>query len=71
VADLEERVRELMTHSVARDPGVLEASTGGRALSGTQKEVNGVLMAAVQGLREAILEIARDVDELRSRVAGS
>jgi hypothetical protein len=65
VGDLERRVRELTGRAVARDPGVLEATTGGEPLKGSQPEVNRIVIAAVRGLQEALIEVARAVDELK------
>jgi hypothetical protein len=64
VGDLEQRVRDLTAHAVARDPAVLEATTGGEPLKGTQKDVNRILMNALSGIHDALLEIARAVDQL-------
>ena len=63
---LEQRVRELTAHAVARDPSVLSASTGGTPLKGSQGEVNRILMGAVSGIHAALIEIAREIDELRN-----
>jgi hypothetical protein len=62
---LEQRVRELTAHAVARDPSVLSATTGGSPLQGSQGEVNRILMGAVSGIHAALIEIAREIDELR------
>jgi hypothetical protein len=62
--ELGRRVRELTSQAVVRDPGVLEAATGGEPLKGSQDEVNRIVMRALSGLREALLEVARAVDEL-------
>jgi hypothetical protein len=70
VGDLERRVRDLTAHAVARDPGVLAASTGGKPLEGSQADVNRILMGALSGIHEALLEIAREVDSLRGDGAG-
>jgi hypothetical protein len=70
VGDLEQRVRDLTAHAVARDPSVLAATTGGEPLTGSQAEVNRIIMGALSGIHAALLEIARDVDELRSQMGG-
>jgi hypothetical protein len=70
VSDLEKRVRELTAHAIARDPGVLDATTGGRPLQGSQSEVNRIVIGALSGIHEALLAIAREVDELSSRGPG-
>jgi hypothetical protein len=67
MGDLEQRVRDLTSHAVARDPSVLEASTGGAPLKGSQEEVNRILMGAVSGIHDALIEIARAIDELRDQ----
>ena len=64
-SNLEQRVRELTAHAVARDPSVLNAATGGEPLKGSQGEVNRILMGALSGIHEALIEIAREIDELR------
>ncbi len=63
---LEQRVRELTAHAVARDPSVLSASAGGTPLKGSQAEVNRILMVPVSGIHAALIEIAREIDELRN-----
>jgi hypothetical protein len=65
VGELEQRVRDLTAHAVARDPAVLDATTGGEPLKGSQAEVNRILMGALGGVHEALLEVARAIDELR------
>ncbi len=65
MSSLEQRVRELTAHAVARDPGVLEATTGQQPLTGRQSEVNRILMGALSGIHEALIEIAKEIDELR------
>ena len=62
---LEQRVRELTAHAVARDPSVLLASTGESPLRGSQAEVNRILMGALSGIHAALIEIAREIDEIR------
>ena len=64
---LEQRVRELTAHAVARDPSVLTASLEGTPLKGSQREVSRILMGAVSGIHEALIEIARAIDELRDQ----
>jgi hypothetical protein len=64
-ASLEQRVRELTAHAVARDPSVLLASTGEAPLKGSQAEVNRILMGALSGIHAALIEIAREIDEIR------
>ena len=54
----------------ARDPGVLSATTGGEPLKGSQAEVNRILIGAVSGIHEALLEISRAVDALQERYPG-
>lgn len=68
VESLEQRVRELTAHAVARDPGVLDATTGGQPLKGSQREVNRIVMGALSGIHEALIEIAREIDALRSEL---
>jgi hypothetical protein len=68
VAGLEQRVRELTAHAVARDPGVLRALTGGTPLGGSQDEVNRILMCALSGIHSALIEIAKEIDELRDEL---
>jgi hypothetical protein len=63
---LEQRVRELTAHAVARDPSVLMASTGVEPLKGSQAEVNRIMMHALSGIHEALIEIAKEIDELRA-----
>ena len=65
---LEQRVRELTAHAVARDPSVLGATTGGAPLKGSQREVNRIVMASLSGIHEALLEIAREIDAIRSEL---
>ncbi|HTW12813.1 MAG TPA: hypothetical protein VME01_08725 [Solirubrobacteraceae bacterium] len=62
---LEQRVRELTAYAVARDPSVLDANTGGQPLKGSQTEVNRIIMGALSGIHAALIEIAREIDELR------
>jgi hypothetical protein len=68
VANLEARVRELTAHAVARDPAVLRATTGGQPLGGSQAEVNRILMGALSGIHAALIEIAKEIDELRGEL---
>jgi hypothetical protein len=68
VATLEQRVRELTAHAVARDPSVLDATTGGAPLKGSQREVNRIVLGALSGIHEALIEIAREIDEIRSEL---
>ncbi|MGH2861657.1 MAG: hypothetical protein ACRDLT_09155 [Solirubrobacteraceae bacterium] len=65
---LEQRVRELTAHAVARDPAVLSAATGGTPLKGSQREVNRIVMGALSGIHEALLEIAKEIDAIRSEL---
>jgi len=65
---LEQRVRELTAHAVARDPSVLDANTGGEPLKGSQAQVNRILMGALSGIHEALIEIAKEIDELRGEL---
>ena len=62
MGDLEQRVRQLTAQAVARDPGVLEAATGGEPLKGSQADVNRIVMGALKGVHEALIEIAREID---------
>lgn len=66
--NLEQRVRELTAHAVARDPSVLNASIGGAPLKGSQREVNRIVMGALSGIHEALIEIAREIDQIRSEL---
>lgn len=66
MADLEARVRNLTAHAVARDPSVLESAIGGEPLKPTQAQVNRILMGALSGIHEALIEIAREIDEIRA-----
>ncbi len=66
MADLESRVRNLTAHAVARDPSVLHSSVAGEPLKGSQAEVNRILMGALSGIHEALIEIAREIDVIRS-----
>ena len=68
VSNLEQRVRELTAHAVARDPSVLNASTGGAPLKGSQGEVNRIVMGALSGIHEALIEIAREIDAIRDEL---
>lgn len=63
---LEQRVREMTARAVARDPGVLDATTGGSPLRGSQREVNRILMGALSGIHEALIEIAKEIDAIRA-----
>ncbi len=63
---LEQRVRELTARAVARDPSVLDASTGGAPLKGSQREVNRIMMSALTGIHEALIEIAKEIDAIRA-----
>ena len=65
MSDLESRVRNLTAHAVARDPSVLQSSIEGAPLKGSQAEVNRILMGALSGIHEALIEIAREIDELK------
>ena len=65
---LEQRVRELTAHAVARDPSVLSAATGGVPLKGSQREVNRIVMGALSGIHEALIEIAREIDAIRAEL---
>jgi hypothetical protein len=62
---LEQRIRDITGHAVARDPAVLEATTGGVPLKGSQSDVNRIVLGALSGIHEALIEIAREIDELR------
>ncbi len=65
---LEQRVREMTAHAVARDPSVLNATTGGAPLKGSQREVNRIVMGALSGIHQALIEIAREIDQIRSEL---
>jgi hypothetical protein len=65
---LEQRVRELTAHAVARDPSVLDAAMGGTPLKGSQREVNRIVMSALTGIHQALIEIAREIDEIRAEL---
>ena len=65
---LEQRVRELTAHAVARDPAVLGATTGGPPLKGSQREVNRIVMGALSGIHQALIEIAKEIDAIRSEL---
>ena len=66
MGDLEQRVRELTAYAVARDPGVLEAAIGGTPLKGSQRDVNRIVIGALTGIHEALIEVAREIDKLKS-----
>jgi len=66
MADLESRVRDLTAHAVARDPSVLESAIGGAPLKGNQAQVNRIVLGALSGIHEALIEIAREIDEIRT-----
>jgi hypothetical protein len=66
MADLEARVRNLTAHAVARDPAVLESSLGGEPLKGGQADVNRIVLGALSGIHAALIEIAREIDEIRA-----
>ena len=68
VDSLEQRVRELTAHAVARDPSVLNATVGGTPLKGSQREVNRIVMGALSGIHEALIEIAREIDQIRAEL---
>jgi hypothetical protein len=68
VSNLEQRVRELTAHAVARDPSVLDATTGGTPLKGSQAEVNRIIMGALSGIHEALIEVAREIDAIREEI---
>jgi hypothetical protein len=68
VDSLEQRVRELTAHAVARDPAVLNQSVGGEPLKGSQREVNRIVMGALSGIHGALIEIAREIDQIRSEL---
>ena len=68
MAGLEQRVRELTAHAVARDPERARATTGGPPLGGSQAEVNRILMGALSGIHAALIEIASEIDELRDEL---
>ena len=65
---LEQRVRELTARAVARDPGVLGATTGEAPLRGSQREVNRIVMGALSGIHDALIEIAREIDAIREEL---
>ncbi len=68
MASLEQRVRELTARAVARDPAVLDATTGGAPLKGSQREVNRIVMGALAGIHAALIEIAREIDAIRDEL---
>ena len=68
MSNLEHRVRELTAHAVARDPSVLDATTGGAPLKGSQAQVNRIVMGALSGIHEALIEIAREIDAIRDEL---
>ena len=68
MASLEQRVRELTAHVVARDPSVLDATVAGTPLKGSQREVNRIVMGALSGIHEALIEVAREIDEIRAEL---
>jgi hypothetical protein len=68
MADLESRVRNLTGHAVARDPSVLESAIGGEPLKGNQAQVNRIVLGALSGIHEALIEIAREIDAIRNEV---
>jgi hypothetical protein len=47
---------------------VLRATTGGQPLGGSQAEVNRILMGALSGIHAALIEIAKEIDELRGEL---
>ena len=40
----------------------------GTPLKGSQREVNRIVMGAVSGIHEALIEIAREIDQIRSEL---
>jgi hypothetical protein len=63
MASLEQRVRELTGRAVAREPAVLQSAVNGERLRGSQSEVNQLVIAALGGIYDALIEIAREIDE--------
>ena len=51
--------------AVARDPEMLEAAAEGRSVEGSQADVNRIVLGALSGIHEALIEIAREIDEIR------
>ena len=47
---------------------MLRATTGGPPLGGSQAEVNRILMGALSGIHAALIEIAKEIDELRGEL---
>jgi hypothetical protein len=68
VDSLEQRVREMTAHAVARDPSVLNAAVGRAPLKGSQREVNRIVMGALSGIHQALIEIAKEIDAIRSEM---
>jgi hypothetical protein len=64
---LEQRVTELMERAINADPTMLATMTAmddpNREL--TQEEMNGLFWSAWGGSRDAILHIAREIDQAR------
>ncbi len=63
MASLEQRVRELTGRAVARQPAMLQSAVNGEPLQGSQSEVNQLVIAALGGVYDALIEIAREIDE--------
>jgi hypothetical protein len=63
MGSLEQRVRELTGRAVAREPAVLQSAVNGEPLHGSQSEVNQLVIAALGGVYDALIEIAREIDE--------
>ena len=47
---------------------MLDATTGGAPLKGSQAQVNRIVMGALSGIHEALLEIAREIDAIREEL---
>jgi hypothetical protein len=63
-------VRELTASAVERDPGAIDVAGGESPPHGTAAAVERLVTQALSGIHEALLAIAREVDELSSADPG-
>ncbi|MBV9337590.1 MAG: hypothetical protein JO243_17025 [Solirubrobacterales bacterium] len=63
----EKKITDMVEQAIKRDPQMLAAETGliGGSTGVTQDDMNRIQWAAWRGVREAVIALAREIDELR------
>lgn len=63
--DLEQELRQMLDMKVDASPAALGLTTGEQRQFGTSDQID-LLFAFCSGLREAVLRLAREIDELHA-----